>query len=241
MTGSRPGSGEYHAGLTTLALDASTYVGSVAVVRGSVVLGERTVAMRGEREERLMPAVAAVLAAAGLGVGDLGSVVCGAGPGSFTSLRIAASIAKGIAQGAALPLFAVSSLTLLVAGARPALAVGRYLAALDAMRGERYVALLEVGEHGAIAVMSRAAIVPAGELDDLAARERATLVGPEWTMPGRDAPLAPRAAGLAALVDAAGVVRAVELATWEPSYGRLAEAQVKWEAAHGRSLSTAGP
>jgi tRNA threonylcarbamoyladenosine biosynthesis protein TsaB len=30
-----------------------------------------------------------------------------------------------------------------------------------------------------------------------------------------------------------------DLATWEPNYGRLAEAQVKWEAAHGRAL-TAG-
>jgi tRNA threonylcarbamoyladenosine biosynthesis protein TsaB len=29
---------------------------------------------------------------------------------------------------------------------------------------------------------------------------------------------------------------AVDLATWEPAYGRLAEAQVKWEAAHGRAL-----
>jgi tRNA threonylcarbamoyladenosine biosynthesis protein TsaB len=28
----------------------------------------------------------------------------------------------------------------------------------------------------------------------------------------------------------------VDLASWEPDYGRLAEAQVRWEAAHGRSL-----
>jgi tRNA threonylcarbamoyladenosine biosynthesis protein TsaB len=28
----------------------------------------------------------------------------------------------------------------------------------------------------------------------------------------------------------------VDLERWEPSYGRLAEAQVKWEAAHGRPL-----
>jgi tRNA threonylcarbamoyladenosine biosynthesis protein TsaB len=28
----------------------------------------------------------------------------------------------------------------------------------------------------------------------------------------------------------------VDLASWEPSYGRLAEAQVRWEAAHGRPL-----
>ena len=32
----------------------------------------------------------------------------------------------------------------------------------------------------------------------------------------------------------------VELASWEPDYGRLAEAQVKWEAAHGRALGQAG-
>jgi tRNA threonylcarbamoyladenosine biosynthesis protein TsaB len=28
----------------------------------------------------------------------------------------------------------------------------------------------------------------------------------------------------------------VDLASWEPEYGRLAEAQVRWEAAHGRPL-----
>jgi len=28
----------------------------------------------------------------------------------------------------------------------------------------------------------------------------------------------------------------VDLASWEPDYGRLAEAQVRWEAAHGRPL-----
>jgi tRNA threonylcarbamoyladenosine biosynthesis protein TsaB len=28
----------------------------------------------------------------------------------------------------------------------------------------------------------------------------------------------------------------VDRARWEPAYGRLAEAQVKWEAAHGRPL-----
>ena len=42
-------------------------------------------------------------------------------------------------------------------------------------------------------------------------------------------------AHLEQLLNASG---AVDLARWEPSYGRLAEAQVKWEAAHGRALST---
>jgi hypothetical protein len=39
---------------------------------------------------------------------------------------------------------------------------------------------------------------------------------------------------LASLVERGGVA---DLASWEPSYGRLAEAQVKWEAEHGRPLA----
>jgi tRNA threonylcarbamoyladenosine biosynthesis protein TsaB len=31
----------------------------------------------------------------------------------------------------------------------------------------------------------------------------------------------------------------VDLASWEPDYGRLAEAQVRWERAHGRPLPRA--
>ena len=45
--------------------------------------------------------------------------------------------------------------------------------------------------------------------------------------------------------DAAAIVRCVDwfadgpvsLDQWEPDYGRLAEAQVKWEATHGRALA----
>jgi tRNA threonylcarbamoyladenosine biosynthesis protein TsaB len=33
-----------------------------------------------------------------------------------------------------------------------------------------------------------------------------------------------------------GIAKPVELTTWEPQYGRKAEAQVRWEAAHGREL-----
>src|SRR5207253_4368368 len=45
-----------------LALDASTYAGTVAVLHGPVVVVDRAVAMRGEREERLMPRLVEALA-----------------------------------------------------------------------------------------------------------------------------------------------------------------------------------
>ena len=79
--------------MITLALDASTYAGDVAVLIESTVLAEAATAMKGATEERLMPAVADTLARAGVSVRDIDRVVCGAGPGSFTSLRIAGAIA----------------------------------------------------------------------------------------------------------------------------------------------------
>ena len=46
----------------------------------------------------------------------------------------------------------------------------------------------------------------------------------------------PHAAGCVGLMDTIERAGPVDLERWEPSYGRLAEAQVKWEASHGRAL-----
>lgn len=215
----------------TLALDASTYVGTVAVLRGNDVVSEGAAQMRGEREERLMPAVAEALALAHIDAADLDRVVCGGGPGSFTSLRIAASIAKGIALVHELPLIAVSSLALIVAARRRS--AGRYLAVLDAMRGDMHASVVQVGADGEVITAAPATLVPAAEVDLLASAEHALVVGA-----GRNSEGAPHARGVARM---ASLVEEgeVSLQQWEPAYGRLAEAQVKWEAAHGRKLPTA--
>ena len=215
--------------LATLAIDASTYVGSVAVIVGGAVVAARDAAMRGEREERLLPAVDATLRDAGLGVNDLGGVVCGAGPGSFTSLRIAASIAKGMAMARGTPLSAVSSLALMVAAANTR--AGRYLACLDAMRGESYVALVEVDADGRVSDVSGATLMRTPTVPGEAARLGATTVGAGLAIDGR-----PSARALTRIVPT--LIAPVALASWEPQYGRLAEAQVKWEATHGRPLQT---
>ncbi|HEV7703258.1 MAG TPA: tRNA (adenosine(37)-N6)-threonylcarbamoyltransferase complex dimerization subunit type 1 TsaB, partial [Gemmatimonadaceae bacterium] len=113
-------------GALTLALEAATSTGSVAILRDRDVLAHREVAMRSGAEEHLLPAIDAALGEAGATTRDLGRIVCGAGPGSFTSLRVSASLAKGIAFAHSLPLFAVPSLALIAAD--PMLADGTYLA-----------------------------------------------------------------------------------------------------------------
>ena len=215
----------------TLAIEASTYSGSVAVIRDGALVCERETAMRGEREERLMPAVADALGEAGVRPPDIDRVVCGAGPGSFTSLRIAGAIAKGLALSAGSPLHPVSSLFLIVAGARPALAPGRYVAASDAMRGDAFAAVFSVTDT-AIAEAVPTIIVPRAELPAFAREHSAHVVGPN-----EPAAVQPHARGAVSLGSIVPWPSAADLASWEPDYGRLAEAQVRWEAAHGRALT----
>ncbi len=237
--------------MITLALDASTYVGSVAVIADSEVVAECEAAMRGEHEERLMPAVVDTLTAAGIALVDVDRVVCGAGPGSFTSLRIAGSIAKGLALGGGLPLYAVPSLALLVgARVRPS---GSYVAAMDAMRGEWYAGVYTVERGGghrpsnAISVSEAqpVRVVPGMDVRLMAATHGARLVGATLSIDGETGESAtttdpmdrPHARGVVSLHPSLQI-GPVDLGMWEPVYGRLAEAQVKWEAAHGRPLAS---
>jgi tRNA threonylcarbamoyladenosine biosynthesis protein TsaB len=220
--------------MITLVIDASTYVGDVAVVKDERMLAEERVAMRDPTHERLMPAVASVISRATLTVRGLDRIICGAGPGSFTSLRIAGSIAKGIATGTGAPLVAVPSLALLVAGAKTP--EGRYLAALDALRGEFYVALYDVDAAGDVVQLEPPRLVPSDAVESLATENAARIVGPAPIGEGSIV-ASPRAAGVLRLRTMLAAAKPVDLRSWEPSYGRLAEAQVKWEAAHGRPLS----
>ena len=218
--------------MITLSIDASTYVGDVAVLDECRVLQEISVAMRGAHEERLMPAVVALLTRAGLGVREVGRVVCGEGPGSFTSLRIAGAIAKGIAIGVPCPLFALPSMALIVAGLEPR--PGRYLVAVDALRDQCYLGLFGVSSEGAIRELHAPRIAATCDVAVVADQLEAQLVGPAELAGSITA--SPRARGAGRLQDMLVERGPVRLDAWEPAYGRLAEAQVRWESANGRSL-----
>jgi tRNA threonylcarbamoyladenosine biosynthesis protein TsaB len=118
---------------------------------------------------------------------------------------------------------------LVVAGPLPPLGAGKYIAALDAMRGDFFCQAVEISAEGSLTAgaswrESRT------ELERRAAETGATIAGPTEL----DA-TPPHARGFAILIRD-GVARQVELTTWEPDYGRKAEAQVRWVAVHGRAL-----
>lgn len=220
----------------TLALEGSTYTGSVALLRGHSVIAERTLPATGTpsrdgREERVLPSVVECLDEARVRVNEITRVICGAGPGSFTSLRISASVAKGIAVGVGCPMYAVSSLLLSVASVSSSPENGFYLSVLPAMRDEWFAMVVECEGGDSMVQRGEIAIVGGPELAQAAAAEGAMLVGPGQTVDS-----APHARGVARLLDLIVCTGPVAIETWEPDYGRLAEAQVRWELAHGKAL-----
>lgn len=123
-----------------LALDATTDLCSVAWTDGSRWVESTELA--GQRHSALLLGmVDTVLREAGRALRDMDEIAFGAGPGSFTGLRIACGIAQGLALGAQLPVRAVSSLMAL-AQATDGRAV---IAALDARMNEVYWAAYRRG------------------------------------------------------------------------------------------------
>ena len=105
------------------------------------------------------------------------AVAFGAGPGAFTGVRIAASVAHGLALACAVPLLPVSSLAGLAQGAWRMTGIAVQLALLDARRSEVYV-----GEYRIDRALG---IVCAVRPDSLAPPAHITAPSAEWVAVGR--------------------------------------------------------
>ena len=122
-----------------IAFDTSTEQMMVALRHG-----DRVVAREGEggahASTTLLPAVLAVLAEAGLALGDLDAIAFGRGPGAFTGLRTACAVAQGLALGAGKPVLAIDTLLAVAEDARRGAAEVRVWALLDARMEQIYAA-----------------------------------------------------------------------------------------------------
>src|SRR5215471_6969202 len=92
-----------------LALDTSTEWCSAAVGDGGQ-WHVREAHAGTLHSEHLLPIVRSLLADAGLALASLDGIAFGAGPGSFTGIRVGCGVAQGLAFGADLPVVAVSTL-----------------------------------------------------------------------------------------------------------------------------------
>lgn len=138
-------------GKPVLALDTSTSALCVAVVgEGRVLADDRSIVER-SHSVLAVPMVKDVLAAAGVTPDKLGGIAVGCGPGSYTGVRIAVTIAKTLAWAWGVPLAGVSSLEALALGAAgdggtEANSAPEWIVPLmDARRGQVYTARFASG------------------------------------------------------------------------------------------------
>ena len=211
------------------------------------VLCQGTLTEEREHAARLVPAVQGVMEDAGAGPMDLGGVVVGAGPGSFTGVRVAASTAKGLAWSLDVPLWPFSSLAGAAVGAREETTRARVV--LFDARGDRvYAAAYRLVRGSLETLMSPRATtvgrilegqIPAGAalMGDGARRHKDLLEPAGWeVLPGPAG--RPSATGLLRLLDLdPGAPPVRDLPSWEPDYlrGSGAERGRRVRSARGNS------
>lgn len=121
-----------------LAIETATDSCSVALWHDGE-LRERFEAGARRQTERVLPMVASLLAEAGWRLGELDAIAYGQGPGAFTGVRVAVSVAQGLGFAVDRPLAGVSTLAACAHSAAVAHGDGDWLAAFDARMGELYL------------------------------------------------------------------------------------------------------
>jgi tRNA threonylcarbamoyladenosine biosynthesis protein TsaB len=236
--------------MIVLAVDTSTLTASCAVVRqdgDAVTVLAAEDAATAAHSERILPLVARVAAAAGVAPAGFDAFAVGAGPGSFTGLRIGMATAKGLAFAAGRPLWVVSSLAALALDLaadddEPGPGDGAlYVPVLDARRGEIYAGFYRRAGSVVTAVAAERVVPPAelpaliaaagGRANDVRIGGDALAIYPDELAAspavrrptGRTIPSAISVARLALAGD-----RSDALAHGAPAYIRPSEAEVKY-------------
>jgi tRNA threonylcarbamoyladenosine biosynthesis protein TsaB len=182
--------------MTILALEFSSPQRSVAVARGEGVLAETV--ETGGRGTNAFGMIEIVLAEAKIEREQIEVIAVGLGPGSYTGIRAAISLAQGWQLARGVKLLGVSSAEAITATARMEKILGQASVVIDAQRGEFYLAAYEITADGCrevapLKISSRAEVQSQAGGDGI-------LIGPEvtrWFSGGRM--VFPRAAALAEL------------------------------------------
>ncbi len=161
-----------------LALDFSSPQRSVAVWKDTVVASEIVEASPG-RDMKPFALIESALAKAGLQRGDIECLAVGLGPGSYTGIRVAVSLAQGWQLASGIKLLGLSSVECLATQAALTVGAGNFGVVIDAQRGEFYLANYEA-QHGQARETLALKLAPRAEVE-IGEQTGHRLVGPEVT------------------------------------------------------------
>lgn len=129
----------------TLLIDTASPYLIIGLYRGNTTL--QAVYQKGNNDHSvtLMDNIERMFTTQGFGVRDLGKIIVGIGPGSYTGVRIGVSVAKIFAWSHKIPLFTVSSLALKASGENEE---GKVLSIIEARRNHGFVGVYEIKGGG---------------------------------------------------------------------------------------------
>ena len=164
-----------------LVLDTATDTVHLGVADGERVL-VRALPGGAAASAALLPAIQALLDEAGLTLRALDAIAFGRGPGAFTGLRTACSIAQGLAVGADRPLIGVDTLAAVAAHAEAAGAGPDVWAVTDARMGEVYAARWRLDDTAGWTVVDDAGLYAPGDFLARFASSPAARAGNAWSL-----------------------------------------------------------
>lgn len=135
-----------------LAFDTSGNACSVALLIGGGTDAEKIVVSHAiepmQQAKTVLPVIQMLLSSNSLTMNQLHAVAFGAGPGSFTGLRLASSVAQAIGYTADIPIIAISSLAALAQSVYQQHGWERVLVAVDARKNQFYWAPYKLDHAG---------------------------------------------------------------------------------------------
>lgn len=126
-----------------LHIETATEICSVALSRGTEIIGVREAGDGNSHSSNLIPFISCLLSDCRLSCRDLNGIAVSVGPGSYTGLRIGVSSAKGMAYALSLPVITVLTLESLAWGARAWWAERQATAEAEAAGCPQFVAMID--------------------------------------------------------------------------------------------------
>ncbi|WP_152659007.1 tRNA (adenosine(37)-N6)-threonylcarbamoyltransferase complex dimerization subunit type 1 TsaB [Arsukibacterium sp. MJ3] len=165
--------------MNLLALDTSTEACSVALLYQGNIMALDEVCPQ-QHSKRVLPMIDRLLAESGLSLHALDGIVFGRGPGSFTGVRIGVSVTQGLAFGADLPVFGISTLAAMAQAAVRLYQASQIVAAIDARMAEVYLASYRCGTTGILQPLSSEQAIKPPQLAPIGLTGKVIAVGTGW-------------------------------------------------------------
>ena len=126
----------------SLILDSSTKILYIALIKDNSLLEDVYVTGQNDHAKNIVSKVDFLLKKYNIEPKDLNNVICGYGPGSYTGVRMAVTVAKMLSVFMNIPLYKISTLKLMASGSN-----GKVLAIIDARRGNSFGMIYDMDKN----------------------------------------------------------------------------------------------